>query len=733
MPIRIVLFVIISFLVSLVLQSAQIKGVVKDDRKNIVPSVTVIHKNSGSSTITNLEGKFALTFPGSEGQDNVVLVFKRDGYHPREKRVSLDNRFKVLKIFFVSKEHDFQKVTVTAMNQEKEKVLVPMAEHSVSSSEIREKISENIMEALADTPGVHFIGSGGFSVTPTIRGLARRRVLVMVDGHRITSDRRAGTSATFVPPELVENIEVVRSSSSVLYGSDAIGGVINILTRPTSGPEKQDWERNTLNLNYNSNSGYLNSGVTYGANAGKWKLYSGFQYSHSRNYDAPDKTILHSGYTLFSGLLDLAYKDNNREFFLDYIAGFGTDIGKPDRSNDPDKYTIVPSQSDQILRMGYSQKNIVKNGSLELSLFFNPTTYKLEKIDNHKNTLQGSDTRAFNLGVKTYLKKSVSKKFHYQTGFEWFSRQNVRMENQNIDLTTNEGDPFFPMKNGIRNDYSLFLTFDYHGIKNIEVDGGIRYTFFSIGAEADEMQKKKNTGSYSFFLGITRKISKHLSLFINAGRAFRFPSLSESFYTGLSGRKYVVGNGNLLPEKSLNADIGLKMAANKFSMGLYFFTYQIDDMIERYKDENSIYTYDNVSRGNLFGGEIEARFKPTMNTDLFGHFFYYSGKTGGSGQNDPLNDVPAPRLVLGSKCYIDQLWMEVNFLYSFKKTRPGPAEIVNASYTLVDFKGGYYFSSTFYFYVKLANLLNSEYYANPDPDIPLAKGFNISAGLHFYF
>jgi outer membrane receptor protein involved in Fe transport len=228
-------------------------------------------------------------------------------------------------------------------------------------------------------------------------------------------------------------------------------------------------------------------------------------------------------------------------------------------------------------------------------------------------------------------------------------------------------------------------------------------------------------------------LSKNLSIFINAGRAFRFPSLGESFYTGLSGRKYVVGNPGLLPEKSLNADIGLKWAANDFFLGVYFFTYQINDMIERYKNEEQIYTYDNVTRGNLVGGEIEARFKPSVNTDLFGHFFYYSGKTGGDGERIPINDVPAPRLVLGGKFHIDQLWMEVNLLHSLKKSEPGPAEVVNDAYTLLDFKGGYYFSSTFYFYLKLANLLNAEYYANPDPDIPLAKGFNLSAGLHFYF
>jgi outer membrane receptor protein involved in Fe transport len=101
--------------------------------------------------------------------------------------------------------------------------------------------------------------------------------------------------------------------------------------------------------------------------------------------------------------------------------------------------------------------------------------------------------------------------------------------------------------------------------------------------------------------------------------------------------------------------------------------------------------------------------------------------------DEPLNDLPAPRLALGGKFFVDRFWFQLDFLHSLKKTNPGPAEVENDAFTTLDIKGGIYFSSAFSLYVKVSNLFNQLYYPNADPDIPPAKGFNITAGLHFYF
>ena len=186
-----------------------------------------------------------------------------------------------------------------------------------------------------------------------------------------------------------------------------------------------------------------------------------------------------------------------------------------------------------------------------------------------------------------------------------------------------------------------------------------------------------------------------------------------------------------MPESSLNIDSGIKFYSNKFYLGAYVFSYRIDDMIERYKDENGIYSYDNISWGHVYGGEIECQVFPVKNLELFGHFYYYHGRDGETGE--PINDVPSPKLLLGGKILLDRFWAEVNFLRSLAKNDPGPAEVKNQAYSVVDFKTGYYFSTHFYLNLKVSNLLNELYYPNPDPDIPYARGVDVSIGIHYYF
>lgn len=704
-----------------------------DTEKKVIAGVTVSLKTLGFEAVTDSTGRFTLDIPDPGDKKTVVLEFERKGYYSLKKRIKVEEQEYTFRLLFIPRDRQLHEISVTAMNREEKILDVPMAEHRVSSLDIQEKITENVMDTLADTPGVHFIGSGGYSVTPTIRGLARRRVLILVDGARVTSDRRAGTSAGFIQPEISNRIEVVRSPSSVLYGSDAIGGVINILTRPSKNDPWDVSNKNRLNLNYNSVNERFNTGIGLQQQWNRWQVYTGFQYSHAGDYQSPGEKILHSGYTYYSGIADVSYRDKDREFFLGYVGGLGIDVGKPERSNNPGISTNVPNENEQYFRLGYSEKKWIPHARLDFSLYINPSSYDLENADRSKNSWERSETQVTNLGVKAILEKEWSASFKYQVGVEWFSRQNLRIVNitRSLDQPVSEAESTLPLDNGVRNDYSMFLALQYSGISHWDMHGGVRYTFFSMAADTTDGHLEKEANSCSLFVGTTYKITNNLSLFFNVARAYRMPSLSESFYTGITGRKFVIGNPLLEPESSWNFDLGLKYAGKKVGIGFYLFTNRVDQMIERYRDENKIYTYDNIYRGNIYGGEIELEYHPLDKLEFFGHYFYYHGRSSPDDQN--LNDVTAPRLLVGGKYMMGKTWLEAEYTVSFKKSDPGPSELANDAYHLLDIKGGVYLSADIFIYLKLSNLLDEEYYANADPDIPLSKGFGLSSGLHFYF
>src|SRR5262245_27684598 len=94
---------------------------------------------------------------------------------------------------------------------------------TLTGIEIQARRPANLVQALENVPGVNQVSEGQAAV-PAVRGLARGRTLILVDGARVSSERRVGPSATYLDPEIVEGIDVARGPGSVAYGSDAFGG-----------------------------------------------------------------------------------------------------------------------------------------------------------------------------------------------------------------------------------------------------------------------------------------------------------------------------------------------------------------------------------------------------------------------------------------------------------------------------------------------------------------------------
>ena len=129
-----------------------------------------------------------------------------------------------------------EEITVTAEADSIIDVSLPSHRTILPSSVLTELGTSNVAEAVEKMPGVEMVGKGGYSMVPAIRGLAEHRILILVDGVRITSERRIGASASFINLNDIDHIEVNRGPYSVFHGSGAIGGIVNIITKtPSSG------------------------------------------------------------------------------------------------------------------------------------------------------------------------------------------------------------------------------------------------------------------------------------------------------------------------------------------------------------------------------------------------------------------------------------------------------------------------------------------------------------------
>jgi outer membrane receptor protein involved in Fe transport len=715
------LFVLLPFLIA----AAEIHGNVKDIYNQPLPGIVIRVGASGQTTLTNEQGAFVLSV--KDVQSSVQLFFESSQYYREKRMVHLKNLRHDLEIFLIPLKLLKEDITVTALNEAEKAISVPFAQNVVSKIEINESMPETIVQALQNSPGIHFIGKGGVSVTPSIRGLARRRILLLANGARIISDRSAGASAQFIPPELVQQIEVVRSAASVIYGSDAIGGVINIISRNGRNPEANI---GSLNLSANSANKKMNGGLSLNRKFGDFSLLADLQIAQADDYSSAKERILNSGFSYYTGNMAFSYKNEKRDFSVNFLKSYGKDIGKPERANDPSVSSFYPVEDTNLLNIAYNEKSLAANSALSFSLFLNPNHYELDKIKAASRQSDISKNNALDFGIRASFKKVLSKYMSYQFGIDYFGRSNVDMENETWKKDALIG-ATFPVENGKRSDLGMYFTLDYSGLAMFDLLGGARYGFFSKNAISNGQYLEKSSQAPALFVGVTRKIKEFLTIFFNLGTAYRMPSLSEAFYTGITGRSSIIGNPALNPESSLNLDAGVKIHRNNMFLGMYLFKCSIKNMIEKFPLSDTSYTYDNIEKGTIQGMEVEFQVYPMKNLEIFGNGFYYHGKSTVSDQY--LNDVPSAKIFLGVKYWLGRFWSELDWLASAAMKHPGPAESTIPPYKITDVKAGYYFSNRVFLFLKIANFFNHYYFANADPDIPPAKDFDFSLGLQVNF
>ena len=129
-------------------------------------------------------------------------------------------------------------VTVTAARNLRDSQVIPLRAETLGAAELNRDNPASTGDFLVRAPGISLVSNGPFQVRPRLRGLDSTRVLILADGERLNNARtatdRAGVEVGLVDPSEIERVEIVSGSGSVLYGTDALSGTINILTRQPS-------------------------------------------------------------------------------------------------------------------------------------------------------------------------------------------------------------------------------------------------------------------------------------------------------------------------------------------------------------------------------------------------------------------------------------------------------------------------------------------------------------------
>jgi outer membrane receptor protein involved in Fe transport len=234
-----------------------------------------------------------------------------------------------------------EEVTVSAARGERDESVIPLRADAITTDTVRELAPVSTGEALAAMPGVTVVGSGPFQMRPRLRGLDSTRVLVLVDGERLNNARtatdRAGIEVGLVDVSSIDSIEVLGGAGSVLYGTDALSGTINIVTNRVRFSDVRQFTAGFDGF-YSSNEDGRRGTVVVGMSDRRWAVSFRGGAERFDDYSAGTDFRESSARFFDQGLIEQA----------DTIDDLGFEFGLfPDPFNAPFTRTsaVVPSSS----------------------------------------------------------------------------------------------------------------------------------------------------------------------------------------------------------------------------------------------------------------------------------------------------------------------------------------------------------------------------------------------------
>ena len=557
-------------------------------------------------------------------------------------------------------------------------------------------------ELVASVPGVDGSGQGGLFQTPSIRGMAGQRVLMTMSDMVVVSERRAGAALSFVDPSLLENAEVLRGPASTLYGSGAMGGVVRLLPRRGDG-----WLVETSV----SSEGAAN-GQTVAWGDERWSL--GIARRASSNGSDAAGEELNDHHTqlsaLAAGSIDLGWASLE----LLVVPANGRDIGKSN-SDYPRRETNYPEERHLLFKVALADDD----WSAHVYTHANELETRVER--------DGVTTDVYNdaldYGAGARVTRDVAPHLATTFGLDLFGRSGVDSHEDRL-APGEEVERLRTLDGGHQQDAAAYTTVRWTP-GPVTSQAGIRYTHQRQGnGAADSIGQ----GAWSGFLGVAVPVAVGLEVVANAGTGVRFPTLTERFFTGTTGRGGVVGNADLDPETSTSIDAGLRWFGGRLFVETFVFHTEVRDYIEQVDVDEDVSTFVNLTRGRIRGVELDGFFQID---DRFRLRFAGHALEGRDGHGAPLGDIPPRRLDLGGEAKLGRLTLAVDLEYRDAKRDPGPGEARTGHARLIDARAGWELRNDLALWATAANVLDESYRPSADSKSPLATGRAFGLGIRW--
>ncbi|WP_272571547.1 TonB-dependent vitamin B12 receptor BtuB [Providencia sp. PROV254] len=471
-------------------------------------------------------------------------------------------------------------VSANRFEQPISSILAPVT--VVTREDIDHWQSNTVIDVLRRLPGVDIAQNGGMGQQSSlfIRGTESRHVLVLIDGVRLNQAGISGSSdMSQIPISLVQRIEYIRGARSAVYGSDAVGGVVNIITR-------RDNDGITLNAGIGSHSYQNYNGSTQQKIGENTTVTAAAAYTHTKGFDLAPKEVSPRQYDkdgFLSKSLWLGVEHQFSSEILAYARAYGYDNRT---SYDVSEYAGVSVDTRKLYSRTYETGLKYHQGKYSSSLM---GSYGYSK-DYNFDPRKGQYSESANL--------DESKQYNIQWGNSYLlDKGNI---SAGIDYQRQSIEPSsYAMINEKQtlNNTGIYLTGQYAIIDSVTAEAAIRsdhhsefnwHTTWQSGLSWEFHEGYKLVGSYA--------------------TAYKAPNLTQLYAYSSSAYGTTLGNPNLKPEESKQWEIGVEGTTGPLFWQVNAYHNDIDNLIA-YKSGYPTSTYENIGEAEIKGVEWVGEFE----------------------------------------------------------------------------------------------------------------------------
>jgi iron complex outermembrane recepter protein len=668
-----------------------LKGHITDQDKIPLPGTGIFIYELDKGTVADSNGNYILeNIP--DGKFRIQYSFI--GYSSEVKTIFFAGKPQIVDVVMAETSIETREVVISGGYNSTQH------ENAVNIDRLKLQSTANILtpntsELLTMVPGVTMISKGPGVSKPVIRGLSMDNVLVLNNGVRNENYQYSDHHPLGIDEFGVSDVEIIKGPASLLYGPDAIGGVVNFI-REKPAPVGQILGDYNIRLFSNT----LGLSTNLGLRGTSKKFYGGFRIGTKTHADylqgggdfAPNTRFntlslkADGGYTGKKVASKMYYEFNRQKLGLSEEEAIEA-IHSRGREND-----IWYEQTDNQL-ISSQNKIFLNTYKLEINGAFQSAT--LTHFAGPGETEISMRLSTLTYEAKLYLPST--EKSEYIVGVQGFNQGNKNIPGAEEIL----------LPDATTDNYGLFTLLQHYFFKGFKVQAGLRYDIKSINTQQVGFPEEdgyraaldKNYGSLSGSVGATYELRDRIFFRGNFAAAYRTPNLAELTSNGMHENRYEVGNSDLTPQHAYETDASIHYHIENLTFDIAGFYNVINHYIYIAPNGDStgsgagIYRYTQNDAG-LFGGEAGIHLHPESWKWL--HFeTTFSTVTGKQADGEYLPFIPASRLDAELKFEKEKMgkirdaFVKVMSRNTFRQDHPAPEENATDGYNLADIGLGF--------------------------------------------